>query len=71
VHDCVKRVAREAGLLFDAVQKHRRIGREVEQVVQPLGAVAHAEDRPDLAEAPRRQPVAGGQEQLFALEARV
>ena len=39
--------------------------------MEPLGAVAHAEHRAELAEAPRGEAVARRQQHLFALEPRV
>ena len=50
-----------AQLVLDVVQEGRRAGRQLEQVVQLLGAVAHAERVAELAESPAGEAVARGQ----------
>jgi hypothetical protein len=64
VHDRVERVAREARCIFDVVPEYRRVRRALQEVVQPFRAVAHPEHRAELAEAPRRQPVARREPQV-------
>src|SRR4029453_13356186 len=58
VHDRVQRVPRERLGGPDVVQERGRAEWELEDVVETLGAVAHPEHVPDLAETPRRQRVA-------------
>ena len=45
--------ARRAGAGVDVVQERRRVGVELDQVVQRLGAVAHAQRPAELAQAAR------------------
>ena len=64
VDDRVERVASEGGRRDGVVQEGGRFGRELEQVVELLGAVAHPEHRPELAHAAGREAVAVGQPEV-------
>ena len=55
----VDRVAAKPELALDVVQESRRVKRQLEYVVQPLGSVAHAEHVSELTKSAPRQPVAG------------
>ena len=57
--------------VLDVVQERGRVGRALQEVVQPLRAVAHPEHRAELAEAPRRQPVARREPHVLLGEAGV
>ena len=58
MHYRVQRIAREAGAGLDVVPKRGRIGRELQDVVQVLCAVAHAQHLAQLAEAAAGEAVA-------------
>ena len=64
----VERVAREAERRLDVVAEGGRVGGLLEDVVQPLGAVAHAQHVAELLQAPRGQPVARGQADVLGLQ---
>ena len=68
VQDRVERVAGEAQRTVDVVQERRRVGRQLEQVVQRLEARAAAEQPAELAQAAWRQAIAAGQPQLLGLQ---
>ena len=68
VDDRVDRVAGERGVALNVVQERRRIERKLQQVVQALGAVAHAEHVADLPKPSPGQPVAGRQPQRVIVD---
>ena len=50
--------ARTQPRALDVVQERRRVGRQLEQVVEPLGAVTHPEHLPELTKAPPGELIA-------------
>ena len=68
VQDRVDRVALEAEQVLRVVAEGRRVGRELDQRVQILGAVAHPQLVARLAEAPGGEAVAGRQDQRLRVE---
>ena len=65
----VERVAREAERRVDVVAEGGRVGGQLEDVVQGLGAVAHPQHAAELLHAPRGQPVARRQADVVGLQA--
>src|SRR4051794_16682367 len=69
VDERVERVAGEAEGALDVVRERGRVGVELEHVVEELGADAHAEAVPELAQTAGGEPIAGGQLDRLGLEA--
>ena len=61
MEDGVERVAREVGGRFEVVREGGRVGRQLEQVVQPLRSLGGAQDDARLQRAARGEGVARGQ----------
>ncbi len=68
MQDRVDRVALEAERVLRVVAERRRVGRELDERVQRLGAVAHPQLVARLAEAPGGEAVAGRQDQRLRVE---
>ena len=64
----VDRGVAEVDRALDAVQEAGRLDRPLEQVVQPVGAVAHPEHVPELAQPPGGQAVARRQPHVLVVE---
>ena len=67
MEDSEDRVAGERRGGLDVVQERGRVGRQLEQVVEALGAGAHAEPVAELGEPPGGEAVAAREHEVVAL----